>query len=117
MKTLKSLCSFAFGVFLFSFNNNILAEEVYRDNHVRFTLIDEGTIRLEYAPDGKFVDEKSFVAVIREYGSVPHKASTSGKKVTITTSKFKLTYRKDNASLSAKNLTITSAKTLGTSFS
>lgn len=117
MKTLKSLCSFAFGVFLFSFNNNILAEEVYRDNHVRFTLIDEGTIRLEYAPDGKFVDEKSFVAVIREYGSVPHKASTSSKKVTITTSKFKLTYRKDNAPLSAKNLTITSAKTLGTSFS
>lgn len=117
MKSLKPLCSFAFGVFLFSFNNNILAEEVYRDNHVRFTLIDEGTIRLEYAPDGKFVDEKSFVAVIREYGSVPHKASTSGKKVTITTSKFKLTYRKDNAPLSAKNLTITSAKTLGTSFS
>lgn len=117
MKTLKSLCSFAFGVFLFSFNNNILAEEVYRDNHVRFTLIDEGTIRLEYAPDGKFVDEKSFVAVIREYGSVPHKASTGGNKVTITTSKFKLTYRKDGAPLSAKNLTITSAKTLGTSFS
>lgn len=95
MKTFKPLCSIALGVFLFSFHSNILAEEVYRDNHVRFTLIDEGTIRLEYAPDGKFVDEKSFVAVIREYGSVPHKASTGGNKVTITTSKFKLTYRKD----------------------
>lgn len=117
MKSLKPLCSFAFGVFLFSFHSNILAEEVYRDNHVRFTLIDEGTIRLEYAPDGKFVDEKSFVAVIREYGNVPHKASTGGNKVTITTSKFKLTYRKDGAPLSAKNLTIASAKTLGTSFS
>ena len=117
IKSLKPLCSIALGVFLFSFHINILAEEVYRDNHVRFTLIDEGTIRLEYAPDGKFVDEKSFVAVIREYGSVPHKASTGGNKVTITTSKFKLTYRKDGAPLSAKNLTITSAKTLGTSFS
>ena len=117
MKTLQSLYSIALGVFLFSFHSNILAEEVYRDNHVRFTLIDEGTIRLEYAPDGKFVDEKSFVAVIREYGSVPHKASTGGNKVTITTSKFKLTYRKDGAPLSAKNLTIASAKTLGTSFS
>ena len=92
------------------------AEEVYRDNTVRFTLIDEGTIRLEYAPDGKFVDNKSFVAVIREYGEVPHKASTSGSKVVITTSKFKLTYKKDGAPLSAKNLTITSAKTLGTAF-
>ena len=117
MKSLKPLCSIALGVVLFSFHSNILAEEVYRDNHVRFTLIDEGTIRLEYAPDGKFVDEKSFVAVIREYGSVPHKASTGGNKITITTSKFKLTYRKDGAPLSAKNLTITSAKTLGTSFS
>ena len=92
------------------------AEEVYRDNTVRFTLIDEGTIRLEYAPDGKFVDNKSFVAVIREYGDVPHKASTGGGKVTITTSKFKLTYKKDGAPLSAKNLTITSAKGLGTTF-
>lgn len=48
---------------------------------------------------------------------MPHKASTGGNKVTITTSKFKLTYRKDGAPLSAKNLTIASAKTLGTSFS
>ena len=77
------------------------AEEVYRDKNVRFTLIDEGTIRLEYAPDGKFVDDKSFVAVIREYGSVPHKATTNGGKVVITTSKFKLTYKKDGAPLSA----------------
>ena len=99
----------------FSFNT-AQAEEVYRDNTVRFTLIDEGTIRLEYAPDGKFVDNKSFVAVIREYGNIPHKSTTSGGKVVITTSKFKLTYKKDGAPLTAKNLSITSAKTLGTAF-
>ena len=92
------------------------AEEVYRDNTVRFTLINEGTIRLEYAPDGKFVDDKSFVAVIRNYGDVPHKASTGGSKVTITTSKFKLVYKKDGQPLSPSNLTITSAKALGTTF-
>ena len=92
------------------------AEEVYRDNSVRFTLIDEGTIRLEYAPDGKFVDNKSFVAVIREYGEVPHKISTNGGKVVITTSKFKLTYKKDGTPLNAKNLIITSAKTLDKQF-
>ena len=104
----------AIGLLTFSFTAQ--AEEVYRDNTVRFTLIDEGTIRLEYAPDGKFVDNKSFVAVIREYGDVPHKASTSGGKVVITTSKFKLTYKKDGAPLSAKNLTITSDKTLDKQF-
>ena len=28
----------------------------YADNNVRFTVISDGTLRLEYAPDGKFVD-------------------------------------------------------------
>jgi hypothetical protein len=105
-----------FSVAFFFLSNIAKAEEVYRDNHVRFTLIDEGTIRLEYAPDGKFVDNKSFVAVIREYGDVPHKASTSGGKVVITTSKFKLSYKKDGAPLNAKNLTITSTKALSKQF-
>ena len=93
-----------------------LAEEVYRDGNVRFTLIDEGTVRLEYAPDGKFIDNKSFVAVIREYGDVPHKASVSGSKVVITTSKLKLTYKKGSGPLSAQNLSIASVKGLGTTF-
>ena len=92
------------------------AEEVYRDSHVRFTLIDEGTIRLEYAPDGKFVDNKSFVAVVRQYPDVPHKATTSAGKVVITTSKFRLTYRKSDAPLSRENLTITSAKSVSPAF-
>ena len=109
---LKSLCILA-AVAAFM-PSEAQAEEVYRDNHVRFTLIDEGTLRLEYAPDGKFVDNKSFVAVIREYGNVPHKASLGGNKVVITTSKLKLTYKKGDAPLSAQNLTITAAKDLGT---
>lgn len=92
------------------------AEEVYRDNYVRFTLIDEGTIRLEYAPDGKFVDGKSFVAVVRNYEAVPHKASASGGKVVIATSKFRLVYKKGNTPFSEDNLSITSSKELGTTF-
>ena len=111
---LKSLCILAAVAALMP--SAAQAEEVYRDNHVRFTLIDEGTLRLEYAPDGKFVDNKSFVAVIREYGNVPHKASLGGSKVVITTSKLKLTYKKGDAPLSAQNLTITAAKDLGTPF-
>ena len=74
----------AIGLLISLFPFSVQSEEVYRDNTVRFTLIDEGTIRLEYAPDGKFVDNRSFVAVIREYGNVPHKASTNGGKVVIT---------------------------------
>lgn len=48
------------------------AEVVYSDATVRFTLVDDATVRMEYAPDGKFVDNKSFVAVVREQGSVAH---------------------------------------------
>lgn len=42
----------------------------YSDNNVWFTVISDGTIRLEYAPDGKFVNNKSFVAVNRTYEKV-----------------------------------------------
>ena len=56
-----------------------LANVVYQDAHVRFTMIDEGTLRLEYAPDGKFVDNKSFMAVIREYPKVDYTIKNSSK--------------------------------------
>lgn len=35
----------------------------YQDATVRFTVITGGLIRMEYAPEGKFTDDKSFVAV------------------------------------------------------
>lgn len=39
----------------------------YQDDHVRFTLIDDGAVRLEYSPEGKFIDDCSQIAVIRDY--------------------------------------------------
>ena len=48
------------------------AEVVYSDRNVRFTLVDEATVRMEYAPDGKFINNKSFVAVERNYAAVKH---------------------------------------------
>ena len=93
-----------------------VAEVVYEDAHVRFTLIDEGTLRLEYAPDGRFVDNKSFMAVIREYPKVDYTIKNSAKQVTISTAKLKLTYTKGAGPLSQNNLTISSTKALGTPF-
>ena len=49
--SIRLLTTTMFSVAFFFLSNIAKAEEVYRDNHVRFTLIDEGTIRLEYAPD------------------------------------------------------------------
>ena len=93
-----------------------MADVVYKDANVRFTLIDEGTLRLEYAPDGKFVDNKSFMAVIREYPNVLYTIKDNAKQVTISTSKLKLVYKKGDAPLSAENLTISSTKAISTPF-
>ena len=38
----------------------------YQDSQVRFTVVTDGTLRLEYAPDGQFIDDFSFVAVSNE---------------------------------------------------
>ena len=39
---------------------------VYKDKTKRFTVVADGLIRMEYAPDGKFNDDPSFVAYERQ---------------------------------------------------
>ena len=92
------------------------AEVAYRNNHIRITVIDEGTLRLEYAPDGKFVDKKSFLAVNRDYDKVTYQLKENGKTVTLTTQLLKLVYRKSEGPFTAQNLTITSTKAISKSF-
>ena len=92
------------------------ANVVYQDDHVRFTLIDEGTIRLEYAPDGKFVDNKSFVAVIREYPKVACSVKNGARQVAVSTALFKLVYKKGSGPLTKDNLTIAGTRALSTPF-
>ena len=47
----------------------------YQDHQVRITLITDGVARLEYSPNGKFVDDYSQVAVNRTYAPVAFKLS------------------------------------------
>lgn len=88
-------------------NDNI----VYKDSNVRFTLVTDGTVRMEYAPDGKFLDNKSFIAVNRSYPEVKYKKSETAKKVVISTDYLTLTYTKGLGPLTERNLSIVSAKT------
>lgn len=82
---------------------------VYRDKNVRFTVVADGLIRMEYAPKGKFVDDKSFVAVNREYPKTNAKVSDDGRIVTVSTPKMTLTYEKSKGPFTSSNLKITSA--------
>lgn len=80
----------------------------YSDSQVRFTVISDATVRLEYAPDGQFTDNKSFMAVNREYDPVDFKVK-QGSWIEITTPVLKLRYKKGSGEFTEKNLIITSA--------
>ncbi|NLI35108.1 MAG: DUF5110 domain-containing protein [Bacteroidales bacterium] len=90
-----------------------LPNVAYQDSKVRITMITEGVARLEYVPDGKFVDDNSFVAVNRNYPKVDYQLKNSGKTVEIRTSKMILKYKKNTGKFTANNLSITSVKGKG----
>ncbi|MBQ8811865.1 MAG: DUF5110 domain-containing protein [Bacteroidales bacterium] len=82
----------------------------YQDATVRFTVITDGVIRMEWEPDGKFTDSPSFVASEREYPEVEFKVRKAGRNLKIETSKIVLSYKtgsgrftKDNLSIKAKD--------------
>ena len=79
----------------------------YADNHVRFTVISDGAVRMEYAPDGQFVDTKSFVAVQRAYPAADYRVKR-GAWIEIATPKMVLRYRKNSGPISASNVAVCS---------
>jgi len=81
----------------------------YQDDQVRFTVVTDGVIRLEWHPEGKFTDLASFVASERDYPQVGFEVRKRGKDVEVTTSRMTLTYRMDSGRLTADNLTIKAA--------
>ncbi|MCI2081758.1 MAG: glycoside hydrolase family 31 protein [Bacteroidales bacterium] len=84
---------------------------------VRFTILTAGTIRMEWAPDGKFIDNSSFVAVDRHLPVPEYRVRRFGKRLAITTSRMEVTYIVGSGKFTNKNLKIVSAKGLsGASF-
>jgi len=82
----------------------------YQDQNVRISLVTDGVVRLEYSPDGKFMNEKSFIAVNRDYPNVAFRVKNAGKQVEVSTSKLILTYKKGTGKFTEKNLSIVSPK-------
>uniref|UniRef100_A0AB33J8T3 Glycoside hydrolase family 31 protein n=1 Tax=Prevotella sp. GTC17259 TaxID=3236795 RepID=A0AB33J8T3_9BACT len=82
----------------------------YQNSNVRFTVITDGAVRMEYSAKGKFVDDKSFVAVNRSYAPTTYKVSDSKDKVVIKTTKFILNYKKAKGPFTKDNLSILSTK-------
>ena len=81
----------------------------YQDDQVRFTVVTDGVIRLEWEPEGRFTDLPSFVASERDYPAVDFKVRNTGRKVEVITSEMTLTYRKDTGKFTKDNLEIKAA--------
>lgn len=81
----------------------------YQDRQVRFTVITDGVVRLEWEPRGRFEDLASFVASERNYPEVEFKVSETRSHVTITTSKMTLSYKKGSGKFTENNLKIEAA--------
>lgn len=97
--------------FLFTLQaQNTQQNIAYTDDNVRFTVISDGVIRMEYAPDGKFIDDRSHIAVNRLYPETDYRLKTRGSWVEIATPKMTMRYKKNSGPFTDQNLTITSAK-------
>ena len=88
----------------------------WQDAQVRFTVINDGVIRMEFAPDGLFVNDPSFIAVNRQYAKSDYKLSENDSQVSISTDRMTLTYQKGTGAFSADNLMIEAATSLTTHF-
>lgn len=82
----------------------------YQDEHVRFTMISEGAVRMEWAENGEFTDARSFLATERQYPHVRYSVSRQDSVVRISTAKMEIRYVVGSDSLTARNLQITSAQ-------
>lgn len=108
----KLFCAFACVLFVTA---NVFAQQghssiAYQDGSVRFTVITSGAVRLEWNAGGKFVDDKSFLAVNREYQPVDYVLKNNSNTVEIRTSRMILRYKKGTGKFTSGNLSITSVK-------
>ena len=82
----------------------------YCDGNVRFSILTDGVIRMEWSPSGTFTDAPSFVAIHRNLPIPEYTVQNKSAVVVISTARMKLKYKKGKGPFTKDNLTITSAK-------
>lgn len=123
MKQLFFLCAGLLVTACTTFPSTPASEEVelstniaWQNEHARFTVVTDGVIRMEWTPDGQFIDQPSFIATQRSYPKTEFKVEENQDKVTITTSAMQLCYTKQAGPFSADNLSIIATDKLSTPF-
>lgn len=87
---------------LFSCNNN----PIIVGENARFTIITPECIRLEFSPNGKFIDYPSLFAINRDARSNEFKFTDHEKNIIIETSRMRLEYKGNGLPFSLENLKI-----------
>ncbi|NII11902.1 TIM-barrel domain-containing protein [Oleiagrimonas sp. C23AA] len=80
------------------------------DGHARFELLTPSLVRMEYAPDGHFVDVHTAVVIQRDWADVPVKTTHKDGWLVIDTGKLTLRYHSGTGAFDAKNLKVAWAK-------
>ena len=75
---------------------------VFSGKTYRITVLSERLVRLEYSPDGNFVNEKTELAIDREFPAVEFNIQQDSQFIQITTSYFQLVYKKEAPFTAAK---------------
>ena len=68
---------------------------VLKGDKYRITILSERLLRLEYSPDGRFLDEKTEFAINRDFPDVEYKIQQDQQFLMVSTSYFTLTYKKE----------------------
>ena len=68
---------------------------ILKGSKYRITVLSERLVRLEYDQEGKFLDEKTELAINRDFPLVDYKIQQDQQFLMITTSYFTLTYKKE----------------------
>ena len=77
-------------------------ESVFSGKNYRISVLTERLVRLEYSPDGYFLNEKTELAIDRDFPAVEFNVQQDSQFIQITTSYFQLVYKKEAPFNSAK---------------
>ena len=101
---------------LVSFASHAAQNIAYQDADTRFTVVADGVVRMEWHPEGRFLDSPSLLASERDYPATDYRVDDRRGKVTITTPRMTVTYTKGSGAFSRDNLRIRSAKGMHPAF-
>lgn len=79
---------------------------IISDDHVRFTILTSGMIRMEWSESASFVDNRSFVIINRRLPLVPYIAEKKEGWLRIKTPELELKYKLGEGKFNAGNLSV-----------